>query len=313
VVYRPSVNLFYIRSAATGATFTESWGTSTDRPAVLNPAVITTVASDADADRRADPAIWRPATGDWYITHSSSGFATFTRKTWGLSTDLPCAADFDGDARVDPCVYRPSTRTWYVLLSTTGYNDWLQPVVFGSSSSTPVPGDYRGLGAAQMAYWNSGFWTIPGLSTIFLGSGSDLPMPADYDGDGRTDPAVFRPATNQWLIATSSSEFTKQLTFTAGQAGDTPVPADYDGDGRADLATFRSSDGTWHIWKSLFGYATEESFAWGLSTDTPVPGDFDGDGAADIAVWRPSTGMWYVRNRFTFKWGQAGDVPVLKR
>jgi hypothetical protein len=313
VVFRRSTNQWFLRNLARGTTTTETWGGSSDVPAVQGARVLSSVASDADTDRRADLAIWRPDTGDWWMTYGAGGFATFDRYRWGAPTDTAVAADYDGDGRVDPAVFRPSTGTWYVLLSTTGYTGWAPNTVFGVGTDRPVPGDYIGSAAAQLAYWrpSTGAWVVNGGPTATVGASGDIPVPADYDRDGRTDMAVFRPSTGQWMIRTSSSEFATLQTSTFGAAGDIPVPADFDGDGRADLAYFRPSQGVWHIMQSATG--TEATFTWGLSTDVPVPGDFNGDGSADVAVWRPETGMWYVRNQFTFRWGADGDVPVLKR
>jgi hypothetical protein len=35
-----------------------------------------------------------------------------------------------------------------------------------------------------------------------------LPVPGDYDGDGKTDPAVYFPATGKWWILYSSTGYT---------------------------------------------------------------------------------------------------------
>jgi hypothetical protein len=314
VVFRASSNTWFIFSMARGTNTTENWGGTGDVPAVLRPPVLSSVPGDADGDRKADLVIWRPGTGDWWMTYNATTFSTYNVYRWGASSDTPLAGDYDGDGRLDLIVFRPSIGTWFIKLSSTGYNDWAPNTVFGASADTPVPGDYIGTSATQLAYWRptTGMWVVNGGPSMALGASGDVPAPADYDGDGRTDMAVFRPSTGQWMIRRSSLEFASILTTTFGASSDTPVPADFDGDGRADLAYWRPSTGTWHILQSSIG--TVVSYAWGsLGTDVPVPGDFNGDGRADVAVWRPGTGIWYVREQFNQKWGQADDVPVIRR
>ena len=53
------------------------------------------------------------------------------------------------------------------------------------------------------------------------GVNGDKPVPADYDGDGKTDKAVFRPATGQWWLNRSSSGMHMQ---TYGVTDDIPIP-----------------------------------------------------------------------------------------
>ena len=65
---------------------------------------------DYDGDGFADIAVFRPATGDWYIWQSSS--QTVITYTWGGGDDTPVPADYDGDGLADIAVFRPLTGTW---------------------------------------------------------------------------------------------------------------------------------------------------------------------------------------------------------
>ena len=81
---------------------------STDKP----------VAADFDGDGITDLAVFRPATGVWYIVNPSTGVSV--SYGFGLSTDVPVAGDYDGDGKADVAVFRPSTDEWWRISSITG-------------------------------------------------------------------------------------------------------------------------------------------------------------------------------------------------
>jgi hypothetical protein len=316
-VFRPSTGVWYIKNLANDSTEVESaFGTSAEVPAVPNPRIVMLADGDMDGDGGAEISIFRPSTGDWWSLLSGSGFANYSRFTWGLNGDIPVTRDYDADGRSDVAVYRPSTGSWYYLHSSTNNASYTK-IDWGLSGDTPVPGDYLGTGYSQIVVYRPGSpsrWYIRGGPYIDFGMTGDIPTPADFDGDGRMDIAVFRPSTHIWYIKLSSREFASYITSDWGATGDVPTAADYDGDGKADLATWRPGDGMWRIAYSSTGFASGLTVLFGNNaSDIPVPGDYNRDGRADIAVWRPSLGRFYIRDLYSKDWGLSTDVPVLKR
>ncbi|MGH9155979.1 MAG: M12 family metallo-peptidase, partial [Acidimicrobiales bacterium] len=161
-----------------------------------------------------------------------------------------------------------------------------------------VPVDFDGDGRSDIAVYRpaTGEWLVRGRPPVRWGESGDIPVPADYDGDGLSDIAVYRPATGQWFVK-------DQAVVQWGVPGDVPVVADYDGDGRADPAVFRPSTAQWWV-------TGRSPVVWGLAGDVPVPEDFDLDGRADLVVFRPADRTWWVRGQFSSVWGDTGDVPV---
>ena len=64
-----------------------------------------------------------------------------------------------------------------------------------------------------LGYFADGRWIMQFADNrreeVFWGDSGDLPVPADYNGDGRTDYAMFRPATGAWWILFSGGSGTR--------------------------------------------------------------------------------------------------------
>lgn len=115
----------------------------------------------------------------------------------------------------------------------------------------------------------------------------------DFDGDGKSDPAIFRPSNDLWVINYTTGG--KLLTqFGDPKQGDIPVPGDYDGDGKADLAVFRPSTDIWIIQYSSGGTVIKQ-FGDPANGDVPIPGDYEGNGKTDLALFRAKSEDWIIR------------------
>ncbi len=171
-------------------------------------------------------------------------------------------------------------------------------VIVGSASlsTTATPSSNDGsysiaVGQGTLSALNYDFPTlIAGMLTV---TGSSAAQADDFNGDGKTDMAVFRPSTDQWIVALSGGG-SLITAFGDSTQGDIPVPADYEGIGKDDLAVFRPSTDQWIIRLSN-GSTLVQAFGDPTQGDIPVPGDYEGNGKADMAVYRPSTGQWIIR------------------
>ena len=272
----------------------------------INQGPLLGTVNDFNGDGTSERAVFRPATGQWFINGVGSPM-------FGLPGDVPVSGDYDGNGVADVAVYRPATGQWFVSGGSPG------TIQFGRSGDLPVPADYNGDKKTDAAVYRTsdsgiGVWylNLPGQPPIAWGGRGDVPMPGDYDGDGAADLGLFRPGTGQWFIAYAVSGFTTTSVTTWGQPGDIPVRADVDNDHKIDLVVFRPSTGTWHL---LPTSASPTTVPFGLPGDIPLGLDVDGNGLSELCVWRPASGTWFIRNTMppstiTAPFGLPGDIPI---
>ncbi|HRI65165.1 MAG TPA: FG-GAP-like repeat-containing protein [Polyangium sp.] len=130
----------------------QPFGSATNVPGV--PTAVP-VPGDYDNDKRADLAVYLPASGTWYIMKSGGGAS---RTSWGYATAAPVPGDYDGDGKTDLAVYDTGTATWYILKSSGGSTtqQW------GWSATQAVPGDHDGDGKTDIVVYapSTGTWYI---------------------------------------------------------------------------------------------------------------------------------------------------------
>jgi uncharacterized repeat protein (TIGR03803 family) len=316
-IYRYTGAWYFLLSSTNYASGTTlNLGASLDQP----------LPGDYDGDGTADLAVFRPATGNWFVRSVTTSSVT-TAYQWGAPGDRPVLAALPpppspSTVHIAPASSGRVSLSWSPVYGAVGYTirrrsaDGTDQVQVQQTEASARPAFLDAKATKGRRY----YYTVSALNAFGEGMASyevsitaGGAVPGDYDGDGKTDLALFRPSTGQWLILNSGTSFTTASVYQWGTGTDVMVPGDYDGDGRTDAAVFRPATSQWFILPSSANGASSLVYQWGGSGDRPVPADYDGDGKADLAAFRFFLdGTWYVSvTPFAFGVASSGaDLPL---
>jgi hypothetical protein len=91
-----------------------------------------------DGTDRAEPAVIRPSTGQWFVFGPRGGRPLATFGATGLA-DIPVPGDYDGVGHAEPAVFRPTTSQWFVLGPGGGHLAKDSSGRFGAPNLADVP------------------------------------------------------------------------------------------------------------------------------------------------------------------------------
>lgn len=138
---------------STSAEYVKSfqWGDPADVP----------VSGDWNGDGFDTLGLFRPSTGQWFLTDDTS-FANLSSQSvttlaFGSPGDVPVAGDWTGAGPETPGVFRAGR--WYMLATLhSGVAD--MSILFGNPGDVPVPGHWTGNALTTVGVWRAGTWYL---------------------------------------------------------------------------------------------------------------------------------------------------------
>ncbi|MDP3722367.1 MAG: toxin TcdB middle/N-terminal domain-containing protein, partial [Candidatus Omnitrophota bacterium] len=233
------------------------------------------------------------------------------------------AGDVNGDAKTDLIKFTPSSGSWSVSCATSCSlspgGAWISG--FGTSSSSPLLGDWNGDGRTDIGIYNSGSWqfaTSTGtsfqtgiVSSMSLGSGT--PLTGDFNGDGNTDLGTYN--NGSWSVALGTgSGFTSTGSFSLswGDSSYEALTGDFNGDGLTDIGIVNKSTGSIDARLSTgTGWTSATNWIGSFGGSNPhTSADFNGDGLTDAVTYNRSAGQVIYAPSIGNSFGSPVTLPL---
>ena len=292
--------------------------------AVFDPATISTAAGDGVFLARLTPAGIVASAIDLGISNPDTTFSNDPSVALDATGDAYVAASFVGTGNVGGTVVTSAGATDVLIVRST-LSGTLGPVLTAGGAGADVPSSIAINSKGKIVVFGSattpaafGALTLTSASpaNLFLaqltdssptgsgggggGGGSTTPRKplGDFDGDGKTDLAVFNPATATFYVQPSGggAKIIQQFGIPNGKGQ--PIAGDFDGDGKTDFAFFDPTTATYYIRYSNPAYnngSKVQQFGIPNGKGQFVAGDYSGSGKADEAVFDPVSATYFIR------------------
>jgi len=282
-----------------------------------------------------DPGDLQSNTTYYWGIVAKDGFDSTQGPLWSFTTS--------SSSILKSALYFPRDGYWILTNKTI----WTQnPTIdrtfyFGTSSYTPLTGDWDGDGTIECGLYNNGYWILSNEDpmtnnptvgrTFWFGDSNYLPVVGDWDGDGIDEIGIY--SNGYWVLSNKdpwTQNPTADVSFTFGSSIYTPVSGDWDGDGYDEIGIYypTAQSGFWVLTTKniMTQYPTADySFYFGNSSYKPLPGDWDGDGIDEVGLYysdavsmfwvltgdNPSNGLIPVVHR-TFYFGNNNFKPLVR-
>ena len=289
-IWDPSTQTFYFDSDGNGI-FNDVHDT---KVTYSNASTWTPVTGDwAGTGNGKYTGLYDPSTSKWYLDSNENGVpqeaGDAVYQFGNANTDRPIVGDWQGDGRTRIGVWRAADSSFTLDLNGDGTwesasDKWFQITLPFSSSDTyyPIAGDWNGLGAAQIGFYDA--------------------------------------TTNTWYLDRNAATTSTHVFDTAsfGSAGDKPVVGPWNsGSSTQLLGTWRPSDLTFRL--DANGNKTYDSgdssyTNWGLSSsDIPVIGGGGVTTAAptyQLGFWDAVSQSFYIDANHDGVYNSANDLKV---